>query len=269
MKSTKKPRPRVNQPRANQPRVNQPRVNQPRANQPRANQSRSAARVAASPERMQRMLDAAGIRLNDGQLAQLWRFDQLLRKRNQDRDLTRLIEFESVVVKHYIDSMYVGRLIDLPSPLVDIGTGAGFPGIPLKIRYPHLQLVLAEQRPRRVAFLNEAIATLQLRQTETFKQRVVSRSFTTPMRGVITRAVEPIEKTLLRSSGCTRAGSRVIFLKGPGVDEELASAAISFGRDYRLIQDEPYSLPNSPHQRRLVVIERLRDPVVDEPGDQR
>jgi 16S rRNA (guanine(527)-N(7))-methyltransferase RsmG len=217
-------------------------------------------RPAPSPERMQQLLERAGIRLNAAQLAQLWRFDQLLRKRNGDRDLTRLIEFESVVIKHYVDSMYIGRMLDLPSPLCDIGTGAGFPGIPLKIRYPHLHVVLAEQRPRRIAFLNEAISALELRHTETFKQRVVSRSFTAPMRGVITRAVEPIGKTLLRSSGCTRAGSQIIFLKGPGVDAELSEAKATFGRDYRLLEDKPYTLPNTPHERRLIVIERLTDP---------
>jgi 16S rRNA (guanine(527)-N(7))-methyltransferase RsmG len=209
---------------------------------------------------MRQLLEAAGLRLNSDQLDQLWRFDQLLRRRNQDRDLTRLIEFESVVIKHYVDSLYVGKLVDLPSPLCDIGSGAGFPGIPLKIRYPHLQLVLAEQRPRRVAFLNEAITTLKLARVETFKQRVVSRSFTAPMKGVITRAVEPIGKTLLRSSGCTRAGSRLIFMKGPGVDAELHEAEREFGADYRLELDRAYTLPNTPHARRLIVFERLRDP---------
>jgi 16S rRNA (guanine(527)-N(7))-methyltransferase RsmG len=205
---------------------------------------------------MRNLLERADIRLNAGQLDQLWRFDQLLRLRNGDRDLTRLIEFESVVVKHYIDSMYVGRLIDLPSPLCDVGTGAGFPGIPLKIRYPHLQLVLAEQRPRRVAFLNEAIQTLGLARVETFKQRVVSRSFTTPMRGIITRAVEPIQKTLLRTSGSTSVGSQIIFMKGPGVDEELEAATREFRNEYRLTLDRPYTLPKTTHDRRLIIFER-------------
>jgi 16S rRNA (guanine(527)-N(7))-methyltransferase RsmG len=209
---------------------------------------------------MRTLLEQAGIRLNGAQLDQLWRFDQLLRLRNQDRDLTRLIEFETVVVKHYIDSMYVGRLMELPSPLCDVGTGAGFPGIPLKIRYPHLQLVLAEQRPRRVAFLNEAISTLGLARVETFKQRVVSRSFTTPMRGVITRAVEPIQKTLLRTSGCTRAGSQIIFMKGPGASAELAEAARESRAEYKLTLDRAYTLPHSPHDRRLIVFERTTDP---------
>jgi 16S rRNA (guanine527-N7)-methyltransferase len=209
---------------------------------------------------MRTLLDQAGISLNREQLDQLWRFDQLLRRRNDDRDLTRLIEFETVVVKHYIDSMFVGRLIELPSPLVDVGTGAGFPGIPLKLRYPQLELVLAEQRPRRIAFLNEAIETLGLARVTTFKQRVVSRSFTRPMRGVITRAVEPIQKTLLRTSGCTRAGSQIIFMKGPQVDEELQLAKRQFESEYRVVVDRAYQLPHTPHARRLVVFERLRDP---------
>jgi 16S rRNA (guanine(527)-N(7))-methyltransferase RsmG len=209
---------------------------------------------------MRSLLERAGLSLSPRQLEQLWQFDQLLRRRNQDRDLTRLIEFESVVVKHYIDSMYVGKLIELPSPLVDVGTGAGFPGIPLKIKHPELELTLAEQRPRRIQFLQESISTLGLKNTTTFKQRVVSRSFTAPMRGVITRAVEPIEKTLLRTSGCTRKGSQIIFMKGPGVDAELVAARKRFEADYALQLDRAYTLPHSPHARRILVFQRLTDP---------
>lgn len=245
-----------------------PRPARPRADRPDRNPARKvphgrrpASGAQASAERMRALLTRAGITLTPEQLAQLWQFDQLLRRRNQDRDLTRLIEFESVVVKHYIDSMYVGELIELPSPLVDVGTGAGFPGIPLKIRYPALELTLAEQRPRRIAFLQEAIGALGLERTSTFKQRVVSRSLTTPMRAVITRAVEPIEKTLLRTSGCTRQGSLIIFMKGPGAQPELLAAQRRFQSEYELFLDKPYVLPHSPHARRLLVFRRLQDPV--------
>jgi 16S rRNA (guanine(527)-N(7))-methyltransferase RsmG len=154
--------------------------------------------------------------------------------------------------------LYVGKLVQrLPSPLVDVGTGAGFPGIPLKIGYPNIELILAEQRPRRVMFLNDAIRTLGLRNVKTFDHRVVSRSFTEPVRGVITRAVEPITKTLLRTSGATDTGSQIIFMKGPGVDEELREAVRDFKRDYKLMLDQPYTLPHTPHERRLVIFERL------------
>lgn len=206
---------------------------------------------------MRELLVRSGIELSPAALNQLWRFHQLLRERNEDRDLTRLIEFESVVIKHYVDSLYVGKLIRLPSPLVDVGTGAGFPGIPLKIGYPNVELTLAEMRPRRVVFLNDAIRILGLQRAKTFDHRVSSRSFTEPVRGVITRAVEPITKTLLRTSGATDTGSQIIFMKGPGVDEELREAVREFKRDYRLVRDEPYTLPHTPHERRLVVFERL------------
>lgn len=206
---------------------------------------------------MRELLVRSGLELSPAALNQLWRFHQLLRERNEDRDLTRLIEFESVVIKHYVDSLYVGKLMRLPSPLVDVGTGAGFPGIPLKIGYPNLELTLAEMRPRRVAFLNDAIRILGLEHAKTFDHRVSSRSFTEPVRGVITRALEPITKTLLRTSGATDTGSQIIFMKGPGVDEELREAVREFKREYRLVRDEPYTLPHTPHERRLVVFERL------------
>lgn len=206
---------------------------------------------------MQELLERSGIDLASPVLDRLWRFDQLLRERNEDRDLTRLIEFESVVIKHYVDCLYVGKLTRLPSPLVDVGTGAGFPGIPLKIVYPNVELTLAEMRPRRVAFLNEVIQTLGLSRVKTFDHRVSSRSFTEPMRGVITRAVEPIAKTLLRTSGATDAGSQIIFMKGPGVDEELREAVKEFKADYKLVRDEAYTLPHTPHARRLVIFERI------------
>ena len=171
-----------------------------------------------SIQQMAKMLERSQIKLNQQQLDQLWRYHNLIRRRNQDRELTRIIGFEPMVIKHYVDCMIIGKFFNLPSPLVDVGTGAGFPGIPLKIRYPHLKMVLAEPRPKRVAFLREAIAELGLKNVEVFEHKVSSRSFTQPMKGVITRAVETMDKTILRTSGCLEPGGYLVFMKGPGVD---------------------------------------------------
>jgi 16S rRNA (guanine527-N7)-methyltransferase len=197
---------------------------------------------------MAHLLEKASIRLLGHQLQQLWRYHNLLRKYNETRELTRIIGFENTVIKHYVDCMIVGQYVKLPSPLVDIGTGAGFPGIPLKILFPHLELTLAEPRPKRIEFLQIVIQTLGLKNTRVFEHRVVSRSFQEPMAGAITRAVETIDKTILRTSACLSEGGRLIFLKGPNVDPELKEMQR---------QDTAYSLPGTRHNRRLVVLEKL------------
>lgn len=206
---------------------------------------------------MAKLLEQSQIRLNPQQLDLLWRYHNLIRKRNQDNELTRIVGFESMVIKHYVDCLIIGKFVSLPSPLVDVGTGAGFPGIPLKIRYPHLKIILAEPRPKRVHFLEEVIAELGLRHIEVFEHKVVSRSLTRPVKGVITRALEPIEKTILRTSGCLEPGGKLIFLKGPSVDPEIAEARARFKEEYQLVSDDSYSLPHTQHHRRLVVFERM------------
>lgn len=202
---------------------------------------------------MKAMMRRAGINLQESQWQKLWRYHNLLRERNQDRDLTRIIGFEAMVIKHYIDCMIVGDLLTIPSPIADLGSGAGFPGIPLKIRYPKLQITLAEPRPRRVSFLLDAIKLLNLKGIDVFPHKVVSQSFTRPVAAVISRAVEEIEKTLLRTQGCIGPGSRVIFMKGPNVSQEMKSAEKRLKTLFTIEQDIPYLLPGTKHQRRLVV----------------
>jgi 16S rRNA (guanine(527)-N(7))-methyltransferase RsmG len=209
---------------------------------------------------MKELLEAAGLRLDETAFERLWTYHELLRKRNQDRDLTRIVSFRSMVIKHYIDCMMVGTLMELPSPLLDVGTGAGFPGIPLAIQNPSLAIVLAEPRPRRVEFLEEVIAALKLETLEVFPHRVVSASFHRPMRGTITRALETLDKTILRTSGCSRVGTLHIFLKGPAVDPELQLVRERLAGEVRLVEDIRYNLVDAEHQRRLIVLERLRDP---------
>jgi 16S rRNA (guanine527-N7)-methyltransferase len=215
------------------------------------------------------MLLDAGIRLDDRALDRLWRYHTLLHSRNDDRDLTRIVGFEPMVIKHYVDSLIVGDLVALPDPLLDIGTGAGLPGIPLAIRYPRVRFTLAEPRPRRVAFLNEVRAALKLDNVQVFDHKVSSRSFRQPVAGVITRALETMDKTLARTGGCTPVGARYVFLKGPGVDDELGQVTRRFAGEVRLVMDRAYTLPRTAHHRRLIVLERIAeaDPAVDEDSE--
>lgn len=196
--------------------------------------------------------------LSEKQVQQVWQYHSLLRKRNAEYDLTRIYQFDNMVQKHYIDCVLVAKLLewDLPSPLLDIGTGAGLPGILLKIACPKTDMVLAEGRHKRITFLHEVVQTLGLKGIEIYEGKIYP-SFSKSVSGVVTRALESIPKTLDRVMKCLAPGGRAIFMKGPGCAEELKEALEVFGARYKLSQDLSYTIPHSSHHRRLIVFKRL------------
>ena len=211
-------------------------------------------------ERLDAVLRSCGLRLSELQLRRLWAYHSLLREGNPDLNLTRVRNFTNMVLKLYADSMLPADILDLPSPLLDLGTGPGMPGIPLKIYRPALDLILAETRGNRTEFLKHALARLELKGIRVVGARIAAR-FEEPLAGVITRAVESIAKTLERVTGCLAQDGRVIFMKGPHCDEEIAQARSRFPGVYELVFDHPYIIPHTPHARRLVVYRRLDEPL--------
>jgi 16S rRNA (guanine527-N7)-methyltransferase len=200
----------------------------------------------------------SGLSLSSLQYELFWSFDQLLRSSNRDRDLTRITNFENTVVKHYIDCALVARLVELPSPLLDIGSGAGFPGIPIKIMNPSLHVILSEGRARRAAFLMRAIKELGLEGIEVYPHKTSGR-FGLPVSGVVTRAFESAAETLRRVSPFLPEAGSVILMKGPNCDDEIREALSLFGGAFDLSKDLPYTIPGTSHMRRLLLFKR-KDP---------
>ncbi|MCU0605767.1 MAG: class I SAM-dependent methyltransferase [Desulfobacterales bacterium] len=209
---------------------------------------------------MDAVLQACGIRLSPAQLRQLWAYHTLLREGNADLNLTRVRNFDNMVLKLYADSMLPADFMELPSPLLDLGTGPGMPGIPLKIYRPRLEVILAESRGNRVAFLDRALDRLGLEGIRAVGSRITAR-FEEPVAGVITRAVETIGATLARVAGCLARDGLVIFMKGPHCAEEISEANARFAEAYSLVSDRPYGIPGTRHARRLVVYRRLDEPL--------
>ena len=209
-----------------------------------------------SRDQLGALLARHGAPVPDPVLDSLWRYHQLLRRHNADMDLTRLIGFETIAQRHYADCLILDRFLrgSWPSPLVDIGSGAGFPGLMIKLVAPETEIILAEPRPRRVAFLETAIGELGLRGISVFGHKLTSRSFAVPVRGAVTRAFESITKTLPRLTNALEVGGWAMFMKGPGVSEELR-APLPTG--YRLLRDERYRIPHTTLDRALVICERI------------
>jgi 16S rRNA (guanine527-N7)-methyltransferase len=208
-----------------------------------------------SRTRLEELLNSHGVTMPATVLDKVWQYHQILRRNNADLDLTRLIGFETIVQRHYADCLILHKLMKgrWPSPLVDIGTGAGFPGLMIKLASPTTEVILSEPRNVRVDFLNNTIKELGLKGISVFGHKFTSKSFQTPVRGVITRAFEPITKTLPRLQYSLAVGGLAMFMKGPGVDEEL-SAPLPSG--YKLVMDERYRIPRTTLDRAFVVFER-------------
>lgn len=188
----------------------------------------------------------------------LAQFYTLLMEKQKTLNITRLLTLKEVGIKHFIDCLMVDRLVKLQFPLLDVGTGPGFPGIPLKILHPNDKIILAEGVQKRVEFLKDVRQELDLKNLPIIG-RNINPWFFYPVQGVITRAVEDVRNTLQNVIFSLQVGGCVYFMKGPGVDPEieLAEGLTEF---YQLEKDIPYELPKTQLSRRLLVYRKIKSP---------
>jgi 16S rRNA (guanine527-N7)-methyltransferase len=217
-----------------------------------------------SPQLLKRLLARWGFPLDERRIDLIWRYHGMLRAANEELNMTRIHNFEAMVLKHYVDCLLPDKLTKLPAPLLDMGTGPGLPGIILKIARPELPMILADTRAARCQFLEHVVAELGLKDIEIFSGKI-SPKFVQQMGGVITRAVADVPETLNRVRNCLGLGARLILMKGPDCDDEIAEARVRFGDEFALVEDHAYTLPDSTNHRRLLVYERIA--VADRPED--
>ena len=119
-------------------------------------------------EYLKSVFEKHGFALTDRQAQQFRQYYDMLVEKNKVMNLTAITEYREVVVKHFLDSVYLGKYADLSGSIsvIDVGTGAGFPGIPLKIMYPEMKMVLLDSLNKRIRFLQDVINELALDQVE-------------------------------------------------------------------------------------------------------
>lgn len=206
------------------------------------------------------------VSLSDRQMEQFYRYYELLTEWNKVMNLTAITEMKEVVTKHFVDSLALGQAVsDLGEKswkIMDVGTGAGFPGIPLKIAYPDLQITLLDSLNKRIKFLNTVAEELGLEGTETIHGRAEdygsNRDYRETFDFCVSRAVANLSTLSEYCLPFVKIGGCFIPYKSGKLEEELKTgrgAVEKLGSEIERIVD--FTLPNH-DVRNLVVIRKKK-----------
>ena len=214
-------------------------------------------------ELLRKILSDNGTECSDEQLMQLIRFYEMLVEKNKVMNLTAINDFEEVAIKHFADSLSVSRVLDLKDQrIIDVGTGAGFPGIPLKIVYPGIRLTLLDSLNKRLIFLNEVIEELGVKDIETVHARAEEAAAKAEHREqydvVVSRAVANLSTLVEYCLPFASVGGCFISYKGEKAAEELTEAAkaIKVLGGGEVVSND-FSLVGSDYSRSLIKIEKI------------
>ena len=175
-------------------------------------------------------IEDLGITCNDDKLSRLNKYYEMLVEYNKVMNLTGITDKKQVYLKHFYDSLTIAKVINFNeyNTLCDIGTGAGFPGLVIKILYPHLRITLVDSLNKRINFLNDVIKELGLTDIETVHARIEDYAYNNKDRFdiVTARAVAPLNILLEYAIPITKVNSYFIAMKGKIEDETTYSNAL-------------------------------------------
>lgn len=208
-------------------------------------------------------LKKINIELNDIQIKQLEKYYELLIEYNKVMNLTNIVEKDQVYLKHFYDSLTIIKIIDLNkvNSLCDIGTGAGFPGMVLKIVFPNLKVTLLDSLNKRINFLNKVIEELDLKNIETIHTRAEDYAKENRNKFDITtaRAVAHLSTLLEYSIPMTKENGYFVALKG-NIEQEKEEVENALKVLNSKIEDIIYfKLPDNQGIRSLIKIKKEKD----------
>ncbi len=201
-------------------------------------------------------LKKINIEITEEMLKQLDKFYHLLIEWNDKINLTRITDEQEVYLKHFYDSLTLNKVVELKkiNTLCDVGTGAGFPGIVLKIVFPNIKITLIDSLQKRVNYLQEIIKELELTGIEVYHTR--GEDFKGNFEVVTSRAVANIEKLLNYTMHLVSKNGVFVAMKG-NIEQELTPLVQKeIEKKYKIITIKKFLLPIENSNRSLIVIKR-------------
>ena len=215
-------------------------------------------------EKMIINVDKLGINLSEIQLKQFYNYMNLLIEWNKKINLTAITEPDEIILKHFVDSLTISKYISDGTNVVDVGTGAGFPGIPLKIVRQDVDITLLDSLQKRINFLDEVINELNLEKITTVHSRVEdfgkNKKYREEFDIATSRAVANLSTLSEYLLPLVKVGGKVISMKGSLIQEELENSknAIKIlGGQIEKVDE--FDLPNSDINRNIVLIDKIKN----------
>lgn len=213
--------------------------------------------------KMRFYLKELNIDLSEIQLKQFYDYMNILTEWNKVMNLTAITEPKEIIIKHFVDSLTVLDKIKDENSIIDVGTGAGFPGIPIKIACPDIKVILLDSLNKRINFLNEVIKELNLENIETFHGRAEDygrdKNHREKYDVAIARAVAPLNILLEYLMPFVKVNGKCICMKGVKAEEEIENSKRSvrlLGGDKIIVDD--FSIPNTDIERSIITIEKKK-----------
>lgn len=202
--------------------------------------------------------------IDDNKIQKFYDYMNLLVEWNKKINLTAITEEKDIILKHFVDSLTVLKYIKENKSIVDVGTGAGFPGIPLAIMNDSLKITLVDSLNKRINFLNEVCSKIKLKNTKAIHSRAEEfgqdNNYRESYDIAISRAVSNLTVLAEYLLPLVKVGGKIICMKGPDIEEELkqAKSAIDIlGGKFEGCDN--FCLPKSDISRNIIIINKIKE----------
>lgn len=219
--------------------------------------------MSYSTEKFVQGLESLKLKLTDEQIQQFLTYYEMLIEKNKVMNLTAITEYDEVIEKHFLDSISLCQVYDLSKTVkvLDMGTGAGFPGVPLKIAFPEVEITLADSLNKRIKFLDEVVAELGLQKVTTIHARAEELARNKEHREsydlVVSRAVANLSTLGEYCIPFVKMGGNFISYKSGEIEEEVNAAKNAvkiLGGQIKNV----YKFDLSEQKRSFVIIEKIK-----------
>lgn len=201
--------------------------------------------------RLDTAADEIGVDLDESQLDLLWRYGRMLRERNEHVNLTSIVSPEGILTLHMLDSLSVANDLGDARRLMDVGTGGGFPGIPLAVACPNRNFMLIDGTQKKIRFVSEAIAALGIRNAQAVAARAETYQGERNFDVVLARAVGSLADLVRETARLLAPHGRLLAMKGRVPDEELREVPRGWSAEVRKLV-----VPGLAAERHLVTLSR-------------